>query len=178
MEEIWKTIPDFPNYSASTHGRIRRDAKGTSARPGTIMKPCAGVNITKEGKPVSWSVRLYRDGKQHSPTIHRLVLETFVSKRPEGMECCHNDGDSSNNRLENLRWDSNTANRADMIRHGTSTRGEKSHNAKLTEAEVKEIKRSLERFSGYGACAALGKEFGVSMKYISQIKCGRSWEWL
>ena len=169
MAEIWKTIPDFPNYSVSDRGRIRRD--------GRILKPRPG-HRNKAGIPFRWHVGLYRDGKSHTRHVHRLVLETFVGKPPEGMECCHNDGDPANNRLENLRWDTSRANGADMIKHGNSCRGDKHYRAKLTESKVKEIKRSLERFSGRGACTELAGRFGVAQETISNIKTGRNWGWL
>jgi hypothetical protein len=52
------------------------------------------------------------------------------------MEACHGDGDSANNRLGNLRWDTPTNNHADKILHGTTNRGERSGTAKLTDAAV------------------------------------------
>lgn len=50
--------------------------------------------------------------------VHRLVLEAFRGVSPIGMECCHNDGDKRNNRLDNLRWDTRRANADDRIKHG------------------------------------------------------------
>jgi len=176
--EIWKTIPDFPDYSASTHGRIRRDAGGQGAQAGWILKPRRGSRATKEGKVLNWCANLYRGGKRHPRLVHRLVLEAFVGKRPEGLECCHGDGDPANNRLENLRWDTSKANGADLIRHGNSNRGSRSPQAKLTEAQVKGIKRRLARFSGYGSGTALARQFGVSPDAISLIKHGKAWGWL
>lgn len=50
----------------------------------------------------------------------RSVLETFVGPCPEGMECCHfPERDRSNNRLDNLRWDTHHENVLDAVRHGT-----------------------------------------------------------
>jgi len=51
--------------------------------------------------------------------VHRLVLEAFIGPAPKGTICCHNDGDPTNNRLENLRWDTHSSNTRDAIRHGT-----------------------------------------------------------
>ena len=36
--------------------------------------------------------------------MHRLLLETFVGSCPNGMECRHIDGNSTNNSLDNLCW--------------------------------------------------------------------------
>src|SRR5262245_43976187 len=38
-------------------------------------------------------------------SVHRLILEAFVGPCPDGYVACHNDGTRSNNRPENLRWD-------------------------------------------------------------------------
>jgi hypothetical protein len=50
--------------------------------------------------------------------LHRLILLAFVGEPPPGYECCHNNDDPSDNRLENLRWDTRTQNIQDAIRHG------------------------------------------------------------
>lgn len=42
--------------------------------------------------------------------VARLVLETFISPCPNGMEACHNDENSLNNILSNLRWDTHPNN--------------------------------------------------------------------
>lgn len=59
--------------------------------------------------------------------VHQLVLEAFVGPRPEGMEGCHNNGDCTDNRLENLRWDTSSNNKLDMLIHGTHPNGSKTH---------------------------------------------------
>ena len=46
-----------------------------------------------------------RHGNQSTKNVHTLVLTTFVGDRPDGMQACHNNGDKTDNRLENLRWD-------------------------------------------------------------------------
>ena len=45
--------------------------------------------------------------------VHSLVLETFISDRPKGMEACHYDNNKQNNMLMNLRWDTARGNRQD-----------------------------------------------------------------
>lgn len=50
--------------------------------------------------------------------VHTAVLLAFVGERPEGLEACHNNGIPSDNRLENLRWDTRSSNRRDTILHG------------------------------------------------------------
>lgn len=64
-------------------------------------------------------VRLSKDGKRTSVGVGKLVLLTFVSAAPEGMECCHEDSDPFNNHVSNLRWDTHSANMFDTVARGT-----------------------------------------------------------
>ncbi len=114
---------------------------------------------------------LSRDGNVIAFRVHRLVLEAFVGLRPDGLECCHEDGDKTNNRLGNLRWDTKLANAADKKRHGTGAgsrlRGEENGNAKLTVHDVREIRR---RYAMGGTTqASLGSEFDVTKMNVSRI---------
>jgi len=53
--------------------------------------------------------------------VHRLVLTAFTGPCPTGLEACHfPDTNPSNNYLENLRWDTRSANQKDAVRSGTS----------------------------------------------------------
>lgn len=61
---------------------------------------------------------MYRGGSVVRARVHRLVLEAFVGPCPEGQQACHADDDKANNSLINLRWDSPSANAADMRRNG------------------------------------------------------------
>jgi len=49
--------------------------------------------------------------------VHRMVLTAFRGPCPEGMEGCHNNGNSQDNRLSNLRWDTRLSNCADKRIH-------------------------------------------------------------
>lgn len=51
--------------------------------------------------------------------VHRLVLIAFVGAPEQGMEACHNNGVRTDNKLENLRWDTRSANQMDRRKHGT-----------------------------------------------------------
>ena len=43
------------------------------------------------------------------------------------MEVCHNDGDSTNNHLDNLRYGTSRDNELDKVRHGTHNNTAKTH---------------------------------------------------
>lgn len=166
--ERWKKVVGFPDYSVSDQGRVRRDVGGMGTRPGKIL------NGWQREKYRHIAIRLQRDNSSFYDYVHRLVLEAFVGPCPEGMEGCHNDGDPTNNRLENLRWDTHKSNGADMVKHGTSNRGELQANAKLTEAEARAIK-----FGNLpGLQREIAEKFGIAERTVSDIRNGKRWAWL
>ncbi len=124
-KELWRDIPGYKGfYRVSDRGRvisldrvIIRNGSLAHLRPKFLKLG----HLPKSGRPY---VFLCKGGEKNLRLIHRLVLEAFVGPRPEGMECCHfPDRDPHNNRLENLRWDTPRANRADSEKHGTADRG-------------------------------------------------------
>ncbi len=106
--------------------------------------------------------------------VHRLVLEAFVGPCPSGMQCCHYDGDGSNNHLSNLRWGTPKSNQADRIRHGTDCRGSRHPNAKLTEADVRAIR--TEYAAGGVTQRSIGEKYGVDKDCISIIITRKAWK--
>ncbi len=97
----------------------------------------------------------------------------FVGPRPYNKECCHYDGDATNNTIANLRWDTKKANQADKLRHGTSNRGERNGSAKLKEIDILEIRK--QRGEGK-TCYSIAQLFNVSITAIYNILSGRSWK--
>jgi hypothetical protein len=187
MDEIWKEIPDFTGYEASTHGRIksfwRRVCLGArngskfvvDSQPQRFLKP----SVNRLGYLI---VHPKKDrGKRHNIAVHKLVLNTFVGPCPPGMEACHYDGKRANNNLTNLRWDTPTNNQADRKKHGTNIYtgrppetcfGERNNSAKLKESQVLEI-RSL-CAQGYSR-KNVAKVFGVHLTSIDRIVRRENW---
>ena len=177
-----KPIPGCPGYFATEDGRIwsapRYDAIGHQ-QGGRWLKPLPN---NKMGHCV---VHLYVGGRRATRAIHRLVLETFVGPCPAGMEACHNNGDPTDNRLENLRWDTHSNNAKDAVQHGTSgflnpdyprLRGESNGMAKLNEAQVRLIEFSvLKNGCTRKSVAAI---FGVSSSLVKQIASHKIWRHL
>ena len=75
-------------------------------------------------------------GKDEDRYVHRLVLTAFAGECPKGHEASHLNGDVSNNRLDNLAWESFSDNNKRKVVHGTDDNGEKSVLSKLTKADV------------------------------------------
>lgn len=102
--------------------------------------------------------------------VHHLVLLAFVGPCPDGMECCHWDGNGANNALSNLRWDTHQANAQDRVRHGTSDQGERNPCAKLTTEQVKGIRLASE------SSVRLAARYGVSVSEINFIRAHERWK--
>lgn len=128
MGEKWLPVSGWEGrYEVSNHGRVRgvtrvlvfRDGRGRT-QPGQLKR----LDTDRYGR---LRVSLFRDSKRTFASVHRLVVEAFVGPPPDGMECCHNDGDKTNNRVENLRWDTRSANMQDQLRHGVHHQAGKTH---------------------------------------------------
>jgi len=152
-------------YEISDLYRIRRVVAARNVVAGHILKPYRD----REGY---LAIRLCVNGRRPTFKVHHLVLLAFVGPRPEGMECRHLDGNKTNNRPENLCWGTSTENAADSFRHGTSPLGERNGRAKLTEANVIEIRKLLAQGMPQQAIAS---RFGVSRRTIGRIKSGTRW---
>jgi thymidylate synthase (FAD) len=115
-EEIWRSVPDWPEYEVSTLGRFRRIVMGQGVRSlGIARRGLVGNN----GYPV---MSLNRPGMQCLRTIHRLVLEAFSGPSGPNEEARHLNGNRLDSRLCNLRWGTVCENVADRLRHGTQQR--------------------------------------------------------
>ena len=104
-----------------------------------------------------------------------LVATAFHGPCPSGLECCHNNGDPSDNQASNLRWDTRESNQADRVDHGTSNRGQRHGCAKLQRLEVLEIRRL---YDAGGSPAVLAVRFRVSERNIRKIGERKGWSWL
>lgn len=169
MDEFWKQIKGFEGvYEVSTLGQIRSldrpqrvRGNGISMQKGQILKQW------KQGNYMYCDLRL--PGIKQKARVHVVVLEAFICARPIGMIACHNNGDSTDNRLCNLRWGTYKDNAEDKILHGTHRYGESSAKSKLTEAQAMAILESSETYS------KIAKQFGVCKSTVTHIKTGRNW---
>lgn len=129
MQEQWRPALGFEGlYEVSDEGRVR--SLDRVVPNGNHSKFLRGKVLAQAVNPARGgyrSVTLYIDGRGHNRNPHRLVLEAFVGPRPIGMQACHRDGDPTNNRLDNLRWDSVSENNRDQVRHGTHPEARKTH---------------------------------------------------
>jgi len=167
--EEWKEISGYLNYDISNLGNVRSWKKG---RYGSREKP----RIIKQtlNKPLNrYYVMLSLKGGIKNLCTHTLVAKAFIGPRPDGMDCCHNDGNCINNRVDNLRYDTRKGNFNDMIKHGTRRMGSKIKNSKLIESDIPKI---FSLFKEGFSQRNIAKECGVSQGNISMILSGIRWK--
>ena len=156
-------------YAAGSDGHVY-SIKGWRGDP--FRRLAEGVD--PDGYPnVQVSAGPGAGGRSQVRAVHRLIAIAFLPPRPSFRhEIRHLDGQKTNNVPANLRWGTQKENADDRERHGRTARGERQSAAKLTEAAVVEIRRSLRAGATH---KFLAERFGVSMGLISHIKSGISW---
>jgi hypothetical protein len=158
-----KKIPGFPNYWITVNGDVYSDVSHKYLKPGYVGRDRGYASVVLSNKK-----------GRRAKYAHRLVLETFVGPCPEGQEGRHLNGNSQDNRLENLCWGTSSDNAADSTKHGTFARGERSGRAKLTDSKV----RMIRQLYNIGWCAQkrLGEMFDVGKANISYIVRRKTWK--
>ena len=177
-EEEWRDVPGFgDNYSASTLGHIRAKSRVVIKRNrhGGISRQIYQARDLHPSRTDKWghaSVHLGVDGRKFTVSVHHLVLITFSGPRPDGMEACHNNGDASDNRPENLRWDTHFNNNQDRKNQGNYAVGEAHHMAKFPVDLIRGIR------SGSVSRNEAIKVHGMSPSHWWRVMRGDSWSHL
>lgn len=107
-------------------------------------------------------------------TAHNVMCELAHGPAPaEWFEAAHSCGNGSLPCVNpmHLRWATPKQNQADRIEHGTAPVGENNPAAKLSEANVREIRSLL----GQMQQVEIARRFGVGKSVITDIKLGRAW---
>jgi len=169
MIEIWKTIPGFSLYQASTLGNLKTfnwKNKGVER----IMKPA------KDASGYLRTVLINDKGKHCTIKVHRIIATTFLENPENKKQVNHKDADKSNNRVDNLEWCTFTEN----IRHSIDNNlmvphpGEKNGFSKLTEKQVLEIRAKFRK--RIYTREMLGQEYGVKPSCIKDVVTRKSWK--
>lgn len=168
-EERWLPIPGYEGYyEVSDLGRVRSVPRIVphAVAPLTIR---GRIMCTCKSRGGHLRVTLARGGKTVTRSVHALVLAAFVGPRPEGLEGCHGDGDPSNNRLSNLRWDTTSNNHLDAVRHGTHSRTRRKKCPGGHDLRVPNLKPAT-LAKGRRQCLACSRAKGVYACYIRESR--------
>jgi hypothetical protein len=170
--EVWKKIPNYSQYEASSLGRIRR-------APDAVWR-----RATKQGRVLSGSVdrktgyvRLTLpgdDGLAHREQGHRLVARTFLGEHRAVAHINHKDGNKTNNCVDNLEWCTQQENVRHAWRIGLCSPqvGSDHGGAKLEERDIRVIRDADERCI---QLSIIAKVFNVSLSTVSSIVRNKTW---
>lgn len=176
--EEWRPIAGWEGlYEVSNRGQVRRILpSGGDARYRQLRG--AKTFSQRRYKPYCCiRVGLTRNNQTKLVAIHRLVCAAFHGPQPSPRhQVAHWDGDSLNNAASNLRWATPAENMADNLRLGVLQLGGRHKGSRLTEDDVREIKRLLEAKEATGL--AISQRYRVSAKTVSSIRRGQTWRWL
>lgn len=172
VSEKWRSIVGWDKYEVSSLGRVRL-AHATKRSPAGKILP----NIVEPNGYVY--VNLCDCERRKYATVHTLVCRAFHGPPPSPLhEVAHDDGVRSNPRAANLSWKTRAGNAADRLRHGTDWNGEKHGGAKLTNAQVDQIRATYARrdkSKRFWGQRDLARVYGVSDATIQRVVRGQSY---
>jgi len=154
----WRQIPSCAKYEVTADGQIR------NAKTKQLLRP-----MTRDSGHL-----LFFFGKAKKMYVHRAVLEAFDRLPLAGELGRHLDGNPKNNRSENLAWGTALDNMRDKKSHGRQSHGENHPPAKLTENDVREIRRII----GTVSLRKIAAKYGVSHTAVRRAGLGIKWKHL
>lgn len=171
--EEWRPVPGRPTYEVSSLGRVRsldrwkvNSLGRTRFLHGRIL----------QSKPNARYQNVSFD-RGHPVSAHSVICEIFHGPRPsKDHQVAHWNGNTRDNRANNLRWATQLENENDKLRHDTRPRGGKVGTARLSETNVLAI-RAMHK-SRSMTILAIANQFRVSSACIKDVLYGRSWRHL
>lgn len=154
----WRIYPNDKRYEVSDSGLVRRI---DTQRVRTPSSTPSGYKVIVFSNP---------GGKHTGRYVHRMVMESFVGPCPKDKEVSHLNGINTDNRLENLKYETRKENVARKVEHKTDYNGHRNPAAKLSKSDVRKIKKES------GTLEEIGVRYGVSRATIGRIKQGISWK--
>lgn len=157
---------------AAAFGEIESQPGYRVNRAGNVWSETSGRFLVGSKAGRGYRFIQFPDGRREY--IHRIVCRTFHgSPTEERSEVRHLDGNIDNNNAANLCWGSRLENEADKIVHGTTPKGERNPQAKLTREAVTELRN--QRAKTGMSYAALARRFGVSTMTAFRAATGEAW---
>lgn len=149
-------------YEVSSDGRVRRAKPGRRTQVGRELSLILGAVGYFVVSPVT-------DGKNRRHYVHRMVAECFLGAGPPGAEVNHIDGVKTNNNVENLEYVTHAENMAHAGVTGILPSGERHPGAKVTDAQVREIR---DRRATGESLPSIAKDYGIARSTACQIANG------
>lgn len=148
QREEWREVKNR-DYEVSSLGRVRRKSSGRIIKPQENVYGYLMVGIYKDKTTCK---RKY---------VHRLVADAFLDGYFDGAVIDHIDGDTKNNRPDNLRWVTQKQNIWDSYKRGKQRR------------QPRPVKQVLDGkvIAKYLSVAEAFKQ--TKIRHISEAACGK-----
>lgn len=158
---MWKTIKGYENYEISDIGEARRIQYDDRGNAGKYTLPyLLKGHIDKDGY-IKYT--LYKNGKPNNVFAHRLVAEAFIDNPENKKQVNHKNGIKSDNRVENLEW--NTA--SENIQHRINVLGVSWKNHKSSKP-VTQFSLDGNVVAHYPSAKEAKRQTGFSQGHISE----------
>lgn len=166
--EVWKSVVGYEGiYEVSNMGRVKSLTRViiNKGRPCCLKEIILKTPVGNRGYPV---VNLM--GK--SATVHRMVANAFLPNPDNKPEVNHLDGSKTNNRVENLEWNTGTENQIHSYATGLRISAKLSDRYNAKPIRVYDL---AGKFIGeYGCLTLAAKDLGLLCSGISNVLNGRT----
>lgn len=157
--EEWRDVPGWEGFKASSLGRVRGPRKLLTPQAG----PLGYHRVSMTDRP----------GKRKKvASVHRIVCAAFLGECPRGMQVNHINNVRHDNRIANLEYVTPKQNCHHRKVHGTFPTGENNGRARLTAAQVAEIRR---RRAAGEKLSTMAVEYGVHKNTVWWAATGGTW---
>lgn len=155
-----KQINHFPNYQITDSGEV--------------LKTNGEIKASSIDKKGYHHITLSNKGNKTTFLLHKLVALHFIPNINNLPQINHIDGNKSNNCKDNLEWVNGSTNIIHSFNNGLSDyKGEKNGRAKLTNNQIKEIKKLI---NNKIKLKDIALQFNVHPNTISEIKRNKKWK--
>ncbi len=151
---------------------ISQDGNVYSDKPSGLKK--LKLQIDKDGY---YQIGLNHNRKRIFYRVHRLVAECYIDN-PNNLPIVeHKDDIKTNNHVSNLMWSTIKENTKNAYKNGLCKTGENHHKSKLTQEQVKWIKKNYIAKHPEFNSVELGKKFGIGHHQILKIVKNKNWNY-
>lgn len=149
----FKVIEEYPNFSISSCGKIKRNSSGKILKTHRHKNGYEVINIKPNGR-----------GSGKTLKIHRVVATAFIPNPLNKPQVNHKDGNKTNNNVSNLEW----ATPSENVKHAYDNGliAAYPHPTKFTLDEAKIIASLYRARCHVNGARALARKFNTSHSVI------------